>query len=96
MRLGMMTKDPGPGGLRLRPAELDISFEKAFSLRYPDAYERLLMDTVRGNADAVHAPRRGGGGLVMDRADPGRLAEQLASGRGPMPPGAGGPRPPSR
>ncbi len=49
MRLGMMTKDPGPGGLRLRPAELDISFEKAFSLRYPDAYERLLMDTVRGN-----------------------------------------------
>ena len=50
MRLGMMTKDPGPGGLRLRPAELDISFEKAFSLRYPDAYERLLMDTVRGNA----------------------------------------------
>jgi glucose-6-phosphate 1-dehydrogenase len=50
MRLGMMTKDPGPGGLRLRPAELDISFEKAFSVRYPDAYERLLMDTVRGNA----------------------------------------------
>jgi glucose-6-phosphate 1-dehydrogenase len=50
MRLGMMTKDPGPGGLRLRPAELDISFEKAFSIRYPDAYERLLMDTVRGNA----------------------------------------------
>ncbi len=47
--LGMMSKDPGPGGLRLRPAELDISFEKAFSLRYPDAYERLLMDTVRGN-----------------------------------------------
>ena len=50
MRLGMMTKDPGPGGLRLRPAELDISFEQAFSIRYPDAYERLLMDTVRGNA----------------------------------------------
>lgn len=50
MRLGMMTKDPGPGGLRLRPAELDISFEQAFDIRYPDAYERLLMDTVRGNA----------------------------------------------
>jgi glucose-6-phosphate 1-dehydrogenase len=50
IRLGMMTKDPGPGGLRLRPAELDVSFEKAFSIRYPDAYERLLMDTVRGNA----------------------------------------------
>jgi glucose-6-phosphate 1-dehydrogenase len=50
IRLGMMVKDPGPGGLRLRPTELDVSFEKAFALRYPDAYERLLMDTVRGNA----------------------------------------------
>jgi glucose-6-phosphate 1-dehydrogenase len=50
IRIGMMTKDPGPGGLRLRQTELDVSFEKAFSIRYPDAYERLLMDTVRGNA----------------------------------------------
>ena len=50
MRLEMMTKEPGPGGLRLRPTGLDISFEKAFGTRYPDAYERLLMDTVRGNA----------------------------------------------
>ncbi len=49
MKLGMMTKDPGPGGLRLRPAELAIGFEQAFSTRFPDAYERLLMDTVRGN-----------------------------------------------
>ncbi len=50
IELQMMTKDPGPGGLRLRPADLDISFEKAFSVRYPDSYERLLMDTVRGHA----------------------------------------------
>jgi len=50
MRLEMMTKEPGPGGLRLTPTGLDISFEKTFGLRYPDAYERLLMDTVRGNA----------------------------------------------
>jgi len=50
MRLEMMTKEPGPGGLRLSPTALDISFEKTFGLRYPDAYERLLMDTVRGNA----------------------------------------------
>ncbi len=49
MRLEMMTKEPGPGGLRLRPTGLDISFEKAFGTRYPDAYERLLMDTIRGN-----------------------------------------------
>ncbi|MDQ1081940.1 glucose-6-phosphate dehydrogenase [Pseudoroseomonas cervicalis] len=49
MRLEMMTKEPGPGGLHLRPTGLDISFEKAFGTRYPDAYERLLMDVVRGN-----------------------------------------------
>jgi glucose-6-phosphate 1-dehydrogenase len=49
MRLEMMTKSPGPGGMRLFPTELDISFEKAFATRYPDAYERLLMDCVRGN-----------------------------------------------
>ncbi|MEO8714236.1 MAG: glucose-6-phosphate dehydrogenase [Acetobacteraceae bacterium] len=50
MRLEMMTKEPGPGGLRLTQTGLDISFEETFGLRYPDAYERLLMDTVRGNA----------------------------------------------
>jgi glucose-6-phosphate 1-dehydrogenase len=50
MRLEMMAKEPGPGGLRLRPTGLDISFEKTFGQRFPDAYERLLMDVVRGNA----------------------------------------------
>ena len=50
MRLEVMTKEPGPGGLQLRPTGLDISFEKTFGARYPDAYERLLMDTVRGNS----------------------------------------------
>jgi glucose-6-phosphate 1-dehydrogenase len=49
MRLNLMTKDPGPGGLRLRPGWLNISFEEAFGVRYPDAYERLLLDAVRGN-----------------------------------------------
>jgi glucose-6-phosphate 1-dehydrogenase len=50
MRLEMMTKDPGPGGLRLSATGLDIRFEKTFGMRFPDAYERLLMDVVRGNA----------------------------------------------
>ena len=49
MRLEMMTKDPGPGGLRLSPTGLDINFEKTFGRRFPDAYERLLMDIVRGD-----------------------------------------------
>lgn len=47
--LSLMTKDPGPGGLRLRSAPLNLSFAETFKVRYPDAYERLLMDVVRGN-----------------------------------------------
>lgn len=50
MRLDVMIKDPGPGGLRLSPIGLDIRFDTAFGMRFPDAYERLLMDTVRGDA----------------------------------------------
>jgi glucose-6-phosphate 1-dehydrogenase len=49
MRLDVMTKDPGPGGMRLSPTGLDIRFETTFGMRFPDAYERLIMDTVRGN-----------------------------------------------
>ena len=50
IEMRIMSKDPGPGGLRIRPGKLDLSFEKAFSTRMPDAYERLLLDTVRGNS----------------------------------------------
>ncbi len=49
MRLEMMTKDPGADGLHLSPTGLNIRFDTAFGLRFPDAYERLLMDAVRGN-----------------------------------------------
>ena len=50
IQLFLMSKDPGPGGMRLREGSLDINFADAFQVRYPDAYERLLMDVVRGNA----------------------------------------------
>jgi glucose-6-phosphate 1-dehydrogenase len=50
IRLHLMAKDPGPGGLRLREAPLNLSFAETFQAsRFPDAYERLLMDVVRGN-----------------------------------------------
>src|SRR3546814_3420822 len=35
--------------MRLRAAPLNLSFADAFHGRQPDAYERLLMDVVRGN-----------------------------------------------
>ncbi len=49
IELHMMTKVPGPGGMRLRRAPLNLSFAETFSGRQPEAYERLLMDVVRGN-----------------------------------------------
>ncbi|GEO36615.1 glucose-6-phosphate 1-dehydrogenase [Skermanella aerolata] len=49
IRLNLMAKDPGPGGMRLREASLNLSFAETFKFRFPDAYERLLMDVVRGN-----------------------------------------------
>jgi glucose-6-phosphate 1-dehydrogenase len=49
VKLWLMIKDPGPGGMRLQHVPLDMSFATAFNVRNPDAYERLLMDVVRGN-----------------------------------------------
>jgi glucose-6-phosphate 1-dehydrogenase len=49
VQLSVMAKEPGPGGFELRPVSLDLSFEETFGLRYPDAYERLLMEVLRGN-----------------------------------------------
>jgi glucose-6-phosphate 1-dehydrogenase len=49
MKLHMTAKEPGPGGIRLRPVSLDLSYAQAFKRHAPDAYERLLMDVVRGN-----------------------------------------------
>ncbi len=49
VKLSVMAKEPGPGGFDLRPVSLDLSFEETFGVRYPDAYERLLMEVLRGN-----------------------------------------------
>lgn len=47
--LSMMTKKPGPGGFQLRSLPLELSFTETYPVRYPDAYERLLMEVLRGN-----------------------------------------------
>ena len=49
IKLWLMIKDPGPGGMRLQHVSLDMSFAAAFAVRNPDAYERLILDVVRGN-----------------------------------------------
>ncbi|MFN7004422.1 MAG: glucose-6-phosphate dehydrogenase [Roseinatronobacter sp.] len=51
MDLRVMIKEPGPGGMRLKDVALDMSFAEALGndLDVPDAYERLIMDVIRGN-----------------------------------------------
>src|SRR6476620_8117302 len=49
MKLHLTAKEPGPGGIRLRPVSLDLNYAQTFQRQSPDAYERLLMDVVRGN-----------------------------------------------
>jgi glucose-6-phosphate 1-dehydrogenase len=50
IKLWLMIKEPGPGGMRLQHVPLDMSFAKTFATPSADAYERLLMDAIRGNA----------------------------------------------
>ena len=48
--LMLMIKEPGPGGMRLKRAPLDMSFAETFERAMPEAYERLLLDVIRGDA----------------------------------------------
>lgn len=47
IKLRLMAKKPGPG-VSLHPVYLNLNFADAFKERYPEAYERLLMDVARG------------------------------------------------
>ena len=48
VKLWLMARDPGPG-LHLTCIPLQVSLAAAFHETIPDAYERLLMDVVRGD-----------------------------------------------
>ena len=48
VKLWFEVKEPGAGGMRLKTLPLNLSYADNFTVRYPDAYERLLMDVVRG------------------------------------------------
>ncbi len=50
--LNVTIKEPGPGGMRLIEVPLDMSFAETLGedrADIPDAYERLIMDVIRGN-----------------------------------------------
>jgi glucose-6-phosphate 1-dehydrogenase len=48
IELVQMTKVPGPGGYRYKPISLKLDYMDSFSERLPEAYERLLIDVLRG------------------------------------------------
>jgi glucose-6-phosphate 1-dehydrogenase len=91
MRLFMQVKEPGPGGLRLKSLPLNLSYAENFALRYPDAYERLLMDVVRGNLalfmrrDEVEAAWSWVDALLASWAEAEQPLEHYAAGtQGPL------------
>jgi len=52
MDLQVTIKEPGPGGMRLLDVPLDMTFAEALGesdVEVTDAYERLIMDVIRGN-----------------------------------------------
>ena len=52
MTLSVTIKEPGPGGMRLVDVPLDMTFAEALGPDAddaPEAYERLIMDVIRGN-----------------------------------------------
>ena len=52
MTMDLTIKEPGPGGMRLIDVPLDMTFAEALGPEVdavPDAYERLIMDVIRGN-----------------------------------------------
>jgi glucose-6-phosphate 1-dehydrogenase len=55
VQLQMMAKEPG-SGMRLRPVNLNLDLETAFSERRAEAYERLLIDVIKGRL--THFMRR--------------------------------------
>ncbi|MEM7768094.1 MAG: glucose-6-phosphate dehydrogenase [Pseudomonadota bacterium] len=91
VRLFIQIKEPGPGGLRIKSLPLNLSYAETFSVRYPDAYERLLMDVVRGNLalfmrrDEVEAAWAWVDGLIEAWAANGSAPQTYAAGSdGPL------------
>ncbi|MBL4853536.1 glucose-6-phosphate dehydrogenase [bacterium AH-315-J19] len=91
VKLYMQIKEPGPGGLRIKSLPLNLSYAENFSVRYPDAYERLLMDIVRGNLalfmrrDEVEAAWTWVDNLLANWEDSDQAMETYAAGtQGPV------------
>jgi glucose-6-phosphate 1-dehydrogenase len=86
VKLTLMSIEPGPGSGNLKPVALDLSFEQTFGARYADAYERLLIEVLRGNPalfmrrDEVESAWRWIDGIVDGWAETKQPVEGYESG----------------
>jgi len=86
VKLSIMAKEPGPGEFELRPVSLDLSFEETFGVRYRDAYERLLIEVLRGNPalfmrrDEIESAWRWIDGILAGWRDSRQKVESYAAG----------------
>ena len=87
--LDVTIKEPGPGGMRLLSVPLDMSFAEALgdgAEEAPEAYERLIMDVIRGNqtlfmrGDEVEAAWRWTDPIIAQWTEAGRRPAQYESG----------------
>ncbi len=93
INLSMTIKEPGPGGMRLTQVPLDMTFAEALGdeeIDAPDAYERLIMDVIRGDqtlfmrGDEVEAAWAWVDPIIKDwEANDTKPAQYDAGGSGP-------------
>ena len=76
--LAIGAKVPGQG-LSIRTVHMDFLYGGAFRVGLPEAYERLILDCLLGDATLVHACRRGRGAVGDRRRDGGAVAPRPAA-----------------
>ena len=95
MKLHMTAKEPGPGGIRLRPVSLDLSYAPDLPAGLPRGLRAPPDGRRPRQPHPVHAPRRGRGRLDLGGADPRALVPSRARSPAPTTPAPTGPAPPS-
>jgi glucose-6-phosphate 1-dehydrogenase len=50
IHLNFQTKVPSVDGVKLQPRDLAFNYDEAFTEKLPEAYERLLLDAIQGDA----------------------------------------------
>ena len=82
-------KAPGPD-IQVVPVEMDFAYETSFGPAGPDAYARLLLDSMRGDATLfTRADEAEAAWRLADAIHAGWRAEDEAGGTGPLPYAAG-------